>query len=142
VRLFLDANVIMSAAITPEGRAAMIYDLANRAKCTVMSSHYALTEARRNVELKAPTSIGRLDHLQTRTVIVPPPPLQRIELAAHLLPPKDAPILAAAVAARADLLVTGDRRHFGPVYEETIEGTTVVTPAQALAKLLGQGPLR
>jgi putative PIN family toxin of toxin-antitoxin system len=138
VRLFLDANVIMSAAITPEGRSAMIYDLARRANCTLTTSQHALTEARRNVELKAYTSVGRFDQLQAQVIVVPPPAQQRIEFAAKLLPAKDAPILAAAVAARADLLVTGDKRHFGPFYGETFESTTVVSPEMTLAKLLGK----
>lgn len=52
------------------------------------------------------------------------------------LPPKDAPILAAAVQARADLLVTGDSRDFGPFFGRTLRGVKVVTPAQALAAVL------
>ena len=51
------------------------------------------------------------------------------------LPPKDAPVLAVAVAvlARADLLVTGDRRHFGALYGRTLRGVRVVTPPDAIA---------
>ena len=52
------------------------------------------------------------------------------------LPPKDAPILAAAVHAQADFLVTGDRRDFGHLFGLTLRGVKVVTPAQALAALL------
>lgn len=52
------------------------------------------------------------------------------------LPPKDAPILAAAVQARADGLVTGDRTHFGPLYGRRFEGVLVLSPAEALARLL------
>ena len=48
------------------------------------------------------------------------------------LPGNDAPILAAAVAARFDLLVTGDRKHFGHLYGMVIGPVRVVTLAKAL----------
>jgi predicted nucleic acid-binding protein len=52
------------------------------------------------------------------------------------LPLKDAPILAAAVHAQADLLVTGDSRDFGHLFGHTLRGTRVATPATALDLLL------
>jgi hypothetical protein len=52
------------------------------------------------------------------------------------LPPKDAPILAAAVHAGSDALVTGDRTHFGPLYGRSFKGVLVLSPAGALARLL------
>ena len=53
------------------------------------------------------------------------------------LPPKDAPILAAAIEARCGLLVTGDRTHFNAFYGRQIEGTVVATPVEALRILIG-----
>jgi hypothetical protein len=52
------------------------------------------------------------------------------------LPLKDVPILAAAVQGRCDLLVTGDRAHFGPLYGRRLRGVEVLSPADALARLL------
>ena len=52
------------------------------------------------------------------------------------LPPEDAPILAAAVQAKADLLVTGDRSHFGHLFRKTVRGVRVESLADALARLL------
>ena len=52
------------------------------------------------------------------------------------LPDKDLPILAAAIAARASALVTGDRRDFGHLYGTTIEGVEVLTPAEAVSRAL------
>jgi|FLYL01.1.fsa_nt_gi predicted nucleic acid-binding protein len=54
---------------------------------------------------------------------------------AHL-PAKDAPVLAAAVASRADALVTGDRRHFGGFYGRTLEGVAVLGLREALERVL------
>jgi hypothetical protein len=52
------------------------------------------------------------------------------------LPLKDAPILAAAVQARCDVLVTGDRTHFGPLSGRRLRGVQVLSPADALRLLL------
>ena len=48
------------------------------------------------------------------------------------LPLQDASVLAAAVHAGADLLVTGDARDFGRFYDRTLRGVQVITPARAL----------
>ena len=52
------------------------------------------------------------------------------------LPAKDRPILAAAVGCRATVLVTGDRRHFGPLLGRRFGGTVVLAPREALAFLV------
>ena len=42
---------------------------------------------------------------------------------------KDAPILLAAIEARATHLLTGDRAHFGALYGRKIGGVKVMLPA-------------
>jgi predicted nucleic acid-binding protein len=139
VRLFLDANVLFSAALSPEGRSRALFGLAEGGACTLLSSAHAVTEAQRNVALKAgsldPTLAELLDSLE----LVPEGDLRLLAWARELgLPPNDAPILAAAVAARADALVTGDRRHFGQLYGLTTAGVAILSPAEALARMLDQ----
>lgn len=64
-------------------------------------------------------------------------PTEMVEWAVTLgLPIKDAPILATAVFVSTDILVTGDQRHFGNLYNKTIEGVTILTPQSALALFL------
>lgn len=48
------------------------------------------------------------------------------------LPEKDAPILLAAIEARANYLLTGDLHHFGPYFGKRIEGVTVILPGEYL----------
>ena len=50
-----------------------------------------------------------------------------------ILPEKDWPILLSAIRAKATHLLTGDRRHFGTLYGQTIGGVTVLRPADFLA---------
>jgi hypothetical protein len=57
--------------------------------------------------------------------------------AAQGLPPKDAPILAAAIDARCHLLVTGDRAHFGRLFGRQLRGTVVALPVDALRIVIG-----
>ncbi len=136
MRLFLDANVLFSAA-WQEGRARAILALADRAGATLLTSPHAREEARRNLEAKRPEALSRFDALLGRVTLVPEAPFAEVARARELgLPLKDAPILAAAWSARADILVTGDRRHFGRWMGKRVEGVTVLAPRAALARLL------
>lgn len=110
-RLFLDANVLFTAAHNPDGKAALLFD-APSGKCwELMSSAFAIAEARRNIAAKYPACAARLESLiGTLTEVGQPAP----GLAALDLPEKDRPIFLAAQAAQATHLLTGDKRHFGP----------------------------
>ena len=142
MRLFLDANVIFSAAYCEEGRAQDLIALAGRGRCGLFSSAHALEEARRNLVLKAPGHEKRLADALARIEVVAEAPAAVVEWARQQgLPPKDAPILAAAVLARAEALVTGDARDFGHLYDHTVRGVQVVTLARALAMVLGQAKI-
>lgn len=135
-KLFLDANVLFAAAVTPKGRAQALFALAEGGSAQLVSSPYALGEARRNVAAKYPDMSERLERYAKQLTVVPEASPSLVAWARAHLPAKDAPILAAAVRARADLLVTGDRVHFGVLYGTTLQGTEVVTLAAALDRLL------
>ena len=80
--------------------------------------------------------MGRLEVLLSTCQIVSEGSPERVTWARQFLPAKDAPILAAAVAVRADVLVTGDRAHFGALYDRRFESTKVISLAAALDRLL------
>lgn len=137
MRLFLDANVLFSAARTPEGRAAALVTLAKARRCTLVCSIQAMEEARRNLLLKNPEQLGRFERIVARVVLCAEGYPQTVAWAQSLgLPEKDAPILAAAVSARADALVTGDRTHFGHLYGKRLRGVRVASFAEGLRLLL------
>jgi predicted nucleic acid-binding protein len=137
VRLFLDANVLFTAAHNPGGRSAAIFQLARVGVCTLVTSPHALEEARRNLRLKHPSAAGALEELIAVTSVEPEASSKGVAWALERgLPLKDAPILAAAAQARCDVLVTGDRTHFGPLYGRHLRGVEVLPPAEALARLL------
>jgi predicted nucleic acid-binding protein len=137
MRLFLDANVIFSAAHNPKGNAAALFLLAEQGHCQLLSSRYAIEEARRNIELKYPGRLEELERLISFLSISAEASIGAVAAAGeHGLPPKDAPILAAAEQALCDLLVTGDRTHFGHLYDTAVSQTLIVTPISALGRVL------
>ena len=137
MKLFLDANVIFSAAHRDEGRAQDLIALAGAGLCTLQTSTYALEEARRNLELKSRDSAQRYAAaLKVVTMVAEAPHSLVMWAQQQGLPRKDAPILAAAIHAGADLLVTGDARDFGLLYDRTLRGTRVVTLARGIDLVL------
>ncbi|MHC5910007.1 MAG: putative toxin-antitoxin system toxin component, PIN family [Nostoc sp.] len=137
MRLFLDANVIFAAAISPDGHCSALFKLASAGYCALLTSPHALEETRRNITAKYPQALTRLEQdLIPKLTIVGEAPIARVNWAMEMgLPLKDAPILATAVESRADLLVTGDKTHFGSFYGQELEGVTVVDMREAIALL-------
>jgi predicted nucleic acid-binding protein len=138
VRVFVDANVISAAAHWPQGRARALFQLAAAGRCRLITSAHTILEARRNLVLKSPQGAAALDALLESLEKVAEAGPRMVESAAgHGLQNSDAPILAAAVAAGADFLVTGDRTHFGHLFGSEVGGVRVVSPTEALEAILG-----
>ncbi|MFV2072447.1 MAG: PIN domain-containing protein [Thermoanaerobaculales bacterium] len=134
MKLFLDANVLFSAAQSADGRARALIVLAENGFCILVTSEHAIAEARRNLVLKAPSSAVVLDDVSEFVArVAEGGPTLVAWAASQGLPENDAPILAAAAAASADLLVTGDRRHFGHLFGKTVGRVHVVPLVEALA---------
>lgn len=137
MKLFFDANVVFSAAHQETGNAQALIALARVGGCTLQSSAYAIEEARRNLALKSRGYEQRLAGALAQIEVVAEANPALVEWARNEgLPLKDAPILAAAVQAGAEVLVTGDTRDFGPLYGRTLRGVQVLAPARALALVL------
>jgi len=133
MRLFLDANVVSAAAHWPQGRSRALFRLADAGRCEIVSSRHAIGEARRNLALKSPKGAEVLDSLLKGLERVGEAGPNLVKWAAAFeLGENDAPILAAAAAAEADILVTCDRRHFGHLFGSEIGGVRVAPPAEAL----------
>ncbi|MGB3681233.1 MAG: PIN domain-containing protein [Rubrobacteraceae bacterium] len=137
VRLFLDANVLFSAAYGPAGRAAGLLKLAESGRCVLFTSPHAAAEARRNIRLKRPEAEKHLEDALAWVSLVGEARAEDVNVGLEQgLPLKDTPIFGVAVRSDADYLVTGDVRHFGHLFDRVVGGVRVVTPATALAVLL------
>ncbi len=126
-RLFLDANVLFSAAYREESGLLQLWNIPD---VELVTSGFALEEARRNLD--APEQLERLNALMREIDLLP-------EVREPSLPPgvdiaeKDKPILTGAIAAGASHLITGDRRHFGRYFGKSVGRTLIVTPRDYLA---------
>jgi len=133
MRLFLDANVLFTAAHNPGGKAALVIEMGDQGFWELYSSHYALEEARRNLERKYPHCLDDLSKLQHGIRLVE----HRADLAfPDGLPPKEQPIFQAALACRATHLLTGDLKDFSPFMNQP--GATFNVCIQTVAELLGE----
>lgn len=109
-RLFLDANILFTAAHNPAGKAAFIIDLGQAGFWRVATSAYAAEEARRNLARKFPDGLARLEAMLGAIALMPDAP--QVPCPAGLVE-KDCPIYRAAVGCGAEVLLTGDLRDFG-----------------------------
>ncbi len=139
MKLFLDANVLFTAIYSAAGISRALFDLAEAGFCTLCTSAFALEEARRNLKLKAPDKAPDIELLGNQIAIVPEPAPDKVKWAQNLpLPLKDAPVMAAALTCGADILVTGDRLHFGHLFGKEVKGMQVLSPRETLRKVLIQ----
>jgi uncharacterized protein len=137
MKLFLDANVIFTAAYSEQGLSRGLFLLAATGRCFVCTSAFAHEETVRNILKKAPDKLADLTTLMQQTEILPEPHPGLIAWAAELpLARKDAPILAAALQGKCDIFVTGDRHDFGHLFGQVLKGVKILTPADAFATVL------
>lgn len=124
--LFLDANVLFSAAYLPESRLREFWTLPG---VELVTSEYAWEEAYRN--------LPRKEQWERLFALAPGLRIVREGRAWSLpgdviLPEKDRPILAAAILSGATHLITGDATHFGVWYGKRIGSLLVLKPAAYL----------
>lgn len=135
MRIFLDANVLFSAAKS-DGAVRHLLTLLKQSAHECYVDGYVIEEARRNLVAKAPEGIAILDTLLSHMKTASAQPSDAAFEASLPLPTKDRPVLAAAIRQGCAALVTGDRTHFGALYGRTIHGVTIHSPRSLAEALL------
>jgi predicted nucleic acid-binding protein len=130
--LFLDANMLISAAWRDGCEIAQIWQMTG---VRLITSNYVMGEVQRN--LPRIDQIERLRKLLRTVQVLTFEVLPEIDDVA--LPLKDIPVLAGAVLAKADFLVSGDKKHFGPLYGSVVSGVRIIAPAELLSALRADG---
>jgi predicted nucleic acid-binding protein len=125
-RLFLDANVLFSAAYREGAGLLRLWKLS---EVELVTSRYGVLEATRN--LSSAEQGSRLESLVAKVEVVDEADERTMTIEVPL-PEKDQPILRAAVSARATHLITGDVTHFGQFFGQRLQGVLVVAPGDYL----------
>ena len=132
--VFLDTSALIAGIISPTGAAHEVLRLCEAKVLTSVISRQVLVEADRNLSEKLPALIpdyrDLLRHLSP--LIVEDPSEQAVEEAATVINHKDAPILAAALEANVDYLVTWNTRHFQKKAVKEYARFRIVTPGELL----------
>jgi putative PIN family toxin of toxin-antitoxin system len=131
IRVFLDASVLFAAAYSRTGSSRDLCREAIRGDVQIVISQPVLEEVEANLTKKAPQALAAFHDLLGLIAIEvsATPTLEELQRAAAYIHLKDAPIVAAAVKAKVDYLVTWDRKHFmdAPMVAKR-SGLRIVTP--------------
>jgi putative PIN family toxin of toxin-antitoxin system len=129
LKVVVDSNVLVSAFLKPTGKPAKILRLVLQGDLDIVVNEPILTEyeevlSRPKFDLPADKVQSILAFIRARAIRAP------ALLESFRLPDtSDEPFLEAALAVKADALVTGNRRHFP---KRACKGQPVVSPAEFL----------
>src|SRR3989338_4474591 len=112
-KVFLDTSAILAGLNSPAGAAGVVLSLCREEAILPIISPDIVVETDRNIGKKFPD----LYHEWQSFLLIPPtitepPTIEEIRVAFTILPTDDAPILASAMKAGPDFLLTWNTRHF------------------------------
>ena len=134
MKVLIDTNILISAALSSGGTPFLAYVKAVTQPNHAVVCEQNLDELRRVFNRKFPTKLYALDSflaLALMTIEVVPVPEPEIESEQSLRDAADRPILRAAIACGADVLLTGDKDFL----ESGIKHPKIVTAAEFLNML-------
>ncbi len=130
MKVMIDTNIIISTLLSPHGQAAKAFYKAVHPPFEPLVCQYIIDEVHRKFAEKLAahaSKLRRFDDILPLFRIVPTP-VTSTGKEAPIRDAKDMPILRAAIAAKADLLLTGDKDFL----EAGIERPQVVSVARFL----------
>ena len=134
MRCFIDTNVLVSAALFPNSVPAQAFEKAAAHHNTVIVCDYAIDELRRVFNKKFPHKIRALESLLSTlllsaVIISTPPAYKKYTGEEKIRDINDRPIFRAAIKAKSDVIITGDKDFL----ESGILSPKIMTPAQFIA---------
>lgn len=128
MRILIDTNVLISAALDPNGVPSKAYQKAASYPNRGLICEQNVDELKRIFNKKFPDRLASLDKFLSvalLTLELVPTPSDEMAAESLIRDVKDRPILRAAIEARADVLLTGDKDFL----ESGVESPTIMTPA-------------
>lgn len=144
-RVFADASVLVAGAGSRTGASRAVLVMAEIGLYRLVVCRQVLDECERNLRKKLPAALPVFTQLMAAIgpEIVPDPSPEDVIRWQSVVEPKDAPILAAAVAAAPDRFLTLDVKDFiEPAHVAEKSGLTIETPAnfvRAIRALVEEG---
>lgn len=142
-RIFLDASVVVSATLSPDGGSAVIFGLASKGIIQLVLTERVFREARLGIKRKY--NEQRLADLYTllvpyRDSIKPTPTQKEQQRFLELIEdPHDCHVLAGAVKHKVEFLITLDKKHFlTEKLEKANLGFSICTPGMFLSEFREQ----
>ena len=131
MKVFIDSNIIISAARNPSGNPFLAFWKAVTFPNTGMVCDQNIDEVRRIFNRKFPHQIPLLEHFFSETLpllSVVSTPVDEFDDESKIRDVVDRPILRAAIKAGADILLTGDKDFL----DSSVASTQIMTAAQFL----------
>ncbi|MDA8172065.1 MAG: PIN domain-containing protein [Nitrospiraceae bacterium] len=133
-KVFLDSNVLLSGIFSDKGAPRIILDLLTIGLPMLKGAtgQYNLMEVERNLKKKMPQALPVYQTYlpKLRLEIVALPSKETIMSMAGAIAEKDIPVLASALACRAQYLITGDKKDFVRLKDINEYGLEIVGPSE------------
>ena len=136
MRVAIDTNILISALISPQGLSNELYQHWLARKFQLTTSTWQLDEIRRVSRYPSikdnfrPHEVGKLiNGLRERALVIDIMPK-----VAYSPDPDDNPIIAAALAAHADYIISGDKKDVQSL--QRVEGIKIVTTREFIEDVL------
>jgi predicted nucleic acid-binding protein len=117
--VFIDSNILFSTCYRSPNLFERQWQIPS---VHIVTAKYCTKEVRKN--LPEPDQRRRLDEWLLKTEVVEDCPADELP-ESLMLPAKDVPVIAAAARRKADILITGDSKHFGRYFGHTVLGVLV-----------------
>jgi len=114
MKCLLDTNILVSAALFPDGAPARAFMRAVNPPFKAVVCDYSMDEMRRVFNKKFPHRLPEYDRFVSMTalsveIVFTPPDEEAQESEGKIRDVKDRPILRTAIAVDADVIITGDK---------------------------------
>jgi len=114
LRVFLDSNIFISGLFSEKGAPRLILDILSLGlpPLVAVTGAYNIVEIERNLQAKLPEALPVFQSILSaiNPDIVPLPSSKDLRPWFGITADKDLPVLVSAIQAKADILVTGDKK--------------------------------
>lgn len=138
VSIFADSSVIIAGAGSSTGASRAVLTLAELGFLKVVISQLVLEESQRNIAKKLPAALPVFTQLLAtiKPEIIPDPTLEECQQWITIIEAKDTPIIAAALSAKVNRLLTLNTKDFTAEVAATT-GLIIQTPGNFIQDIRG-----